>query len=816
MGHRWKRLRRVSVTNPGDQYVAPPAVTVDPPAAPKQEAKAVATLDSTGSVNAINLDSGGNFYATLPTITLSAPDSGGTQAEATAVISGGEVTGINITNAGSGYSSPPTVTIPKSTDDKSSFAAQVSVTFDSASGTVTKVNVLDSGNFYDSSNPPNVTIAAPFDSKTFEVGEDVTIAANSTGAVVSGEVAQWIDSSQTLSLIHTSSTSGTFTEPGVGLAITGSNSGATRKISKVTLPEIAGDTSDEFDLIAQDFLDFSETNPFGEPEAATLVQEATAAATAASAPATKMVIKGTVSDPSFPKADKSYKIVGNNLTYGFEADSNNANYVEGLRDLNVPGFTLSTHSDSSVTNAMQITYTPQVTNDTLTLAGDGFTHIGIAEGNYQLNTSDASSPTVGALQAGDSAPVRFGDSADAPESDGSFFRSAATQLIATVNTGKLYTGPTGNVFYLEINEGYIDSGVTDSSMLTDSAFIVSIDSGQGYGGGYGKVFGIASSSGSSGSGGSGSSTIAWGGDRAVVWGGMGGNTPGEKIDYFSIPTPGNATVFGDVHRQVDGYGPGKRGGVCVSDKTYGVYAGGNSEHNYNGTTQIDYITFATPGNSSDFGSLTTNRENQPAGASDGTTGYITGGQESISPWAAMTSTETITIATPGNSATSSFTLATATRHTSGANDATRMIIAGGYTANNNNNSLIQYFTFSTPGTSTTFGNLSDNRAYATATSNDTYALIAGGYENVSSLNLATTDVITIQTTGNATNFGNLNRVNRAMGASSNGTYATFGGGFGSNVVDIDRFNFSSAATATDHGDLINAGEQPGACSGNAA
>ena len=490
MGHRWKRLRRVSVTNPGEQYVAPPAVTVDPPAAPKQEAQAVATLDSTGSVNAINLDSGGNFYATLPTITLSAPDSGGTQAEATAVISGGEVTGINITNAGSGYSSPPTVTIPKSTDLKSAFTAQVSVTFDSASGTVTKVNVLDSGNFYDSANPPNVTIAAPFDSKTFEVGEDVTIAANSTGAVVSGEVAQWIDSSQTLSLIHTSSTSGTFTEPGVGLAITGSNSGATRKISKVTLPEIAGDTSDEFDLVAQDFLDFSETNPFGEPEAATLVQEATAAATAAAAPATKMIIKGTISDPPFTRAKKTYKVVGNSTAYQFDADSNNGNYVEGLRDLSVPGFELSTHTDSSVTNAMQISYTPQVTNDTLTLAGDGFGNIGIAEGNYQLNESDASSPIVGALQPGDSAAVRFGESAEAPESDGSFFRSAATQLIATVNTGKLYTGPTGNVFYLAINEGYIDSGESDGSMLTDSSFIVTLDSGQGYGGGYGKVFAL--------------------------------------------------------------------------------------------------------------------------------------------------------------------------------------------------------------------------------------------------------------------------------------------------------------------------------------
>ena len=490
MSHRWKRLRRVSVTNPGDQYIAPPAVTVDPPAAPKQEAKATATLAG-GAVNAINMDSGGNFYATLPTVTLSAPDSGGTQAEGTAVISGGEVTGINITNAGSGYSSPPTVTIPKSTDLKSAFTAQVSVTFDSASGTVTKVNVLDSGNFYDDSNPPNVTIAAPFLAKSFEIGEDVTIQANSTGAVVSGEVAEFKDSSvQTLSLIHTASTSGTLTEPGVGLAITGSSSGASRKISKVEIPDTNANQTDEFNTNVQDFLDFSETNPFGEPEAATLVQEATAAATAAAAPATTMVIKGTVSDPPFTRAKKTYKVVGNSTTYQFDADSSDGNYIEGLNNLSIPGFSTSTHTDSSVTNAMQITYKPQVTNDTLTLAGDGFIQIGIPEGNYQLNESDASSPAVSALQPGDSAAVRFGESAEVPESDGSFFRSGATHLIATVNTGKLYTGPQGNVFYLGINEGFLDSSESDGSMLTDSSFIVTEDSGDLYGGGYGKVFAL--------------------------------------------------------------------------------------------------------------------------------------------------------------------------------------------------------------------------------------------------------------------------------------------------------------------------------------
>ena len=138
MSHRWKRLRRVSVTNAGDQYVEKPAVTISPPAAPKQEAQGTAALNVDGTVNSVNLDSGGNFYSTPPAVTLSAPDSGGVQATGTAQISNGEVTGVTITNPGSGYSTTPTVTIAKSTDPKEDFAAAVTLEFDSATGTVTR------------------------------------------------------------------------------------------------------------------------------------------------------------------------------------------------------------------------------------------------------------------------------------------------------------------------------------------------------------------------------------------------------------------------------------------------------------------------------------------------------------------------------------------------------------------------------------------------------------------------------------------------------------------------------------------------------
>jgi hypothetical protein len=58
------------------------------------------------------LGAGGTGYTTAPVVNISAPDiSGGTQAVATATVSGGAVTAINVTTAGTGYSTAPTVSL---------------------------------------------------------------------------------------------------------------------------------------------------------------------------------------------------------------------------------------------------------------------------------------------------------------------------------------------------------------------------------------------------------------------------------------------------------------------------------------------------------------------------------------------------------------------------------------------------------------------------------------------------------------------------------------------------------------------------------
>lgn len=71
--------------------------------------------NSTGAIQSILISSRGSGYTAAPTVTISAPPQGGTQATATASISAsGQLNSITITNSGSGYLSQPTITITSS------------------------------------------------------------------------------------------------------------------------------------------------------------------------------------------------------------------------------------------------------------------------------------------------------------------------------------------------------------------------------------------------------------------------------------------------------------------------------------------------------------------------------------------------------------------------------------------------------------------------------------------------------------------------------------------------------------------------------
>ncbi len=108
-----------------------------------------------------------------------------------------------------------------------------------------------------------------------------------------------------------------------------------------------------------------------------------------------------------------------------------------------------------------------------------------------------------------------------------------------------------------------------------------------------------------GSAGNGMAAASSSADRATFC--MGGNN-GENIYYLAITTPGNASDFGDLTQERQ-YGGG------FSDGSRGVFGGGS-----NGGTRkdiIDYITIASTGNATDFGDLQDDT-NEVAGTAGGT------------------------------------------------------------------------------------------------------------------------------------------------------------------------------------------------------
>ena len=111
------------------------------------------------------------------------------------------------------------------------------------------------------------------------------------------------------------------------------------------------------------------------------------------------------------------------------------------------------------------------------------------------------------------------------------------------------------------------------------------------------------------------------------------------IQFITFATTGNATDFGDVI-----YSNGMRASGAFSSPTRGVFAGGANSPGNSAVNNIDYITIATTGNSTDFGDISAAKRIEGGGTSSHVRGLIAG---SASP-ATINTIEFVTIATTGN------------------------------------------------------------------------------------------------------------------------------------------------------------------------
>ena len=217
---------------------------------------------------------------------------------------------------------------------------------------------------------------------------------------------------------------------------------------------------------------------------------------------------------------------------------------------------------------------------------------------------------------------------------------------------------------------------------------------------------------------------------------------GNVIEFITFATTSNGTDFGDMTQ-------GRRSGAGAGNQTRGLFAGGLLE---DGTTlnTIEFSTIATLGNSTDFGDLTQARDQQ-AGCSDTTRAVFAGGKIQQSPSAQHNIIDFVTIASQGVNASDFGDLSEATVGSSGTSDSTRGIITLGDDGPNKVNT-IEFITIQSAGNSKDFGDLTQAGYLSANMSNSTRAVFAGrGTPSASN----TIDFVTIQTTGNANDFGDL-------------------------------------------------------------
>jgi len=265
------------------------------------------------------------------------------------------------------------------------------------------------------------------------------------------------------------------------------------------------------------------------------------------------------------------------------------------------------------------------------------------------------------------------------------------------------------------------------------------------------------------------------------------------IDQINFSSLGNATSTGSLSYQ--------RGWAAQGSSTRAVFAGASDSGGSGVNTVIEYVTFGTAGNGTDFGDLTVARWN-PSSVGNSTRGVWASGSPSSGRSNVM---DYITFATTGN-ATDFGDIATQTASPAGLSSPTRGVIKAGFLAGSPYwSNAIDYITTATTGNSTDFGDATYSSYNPGAASSDTRGLIVGGIEQSGNGNPSSRiDYITIATTGNASDFGDLAESRRiqSSGASNNIT-AVFGGSYYLN--SMEKITIATLGNGIDFGDLTQTG-----------
>ena len=176
-------------------------------------------------------------------------------AQASATLTTGAISGISLTDSGNNYFVAPTVTIIDSTG----VGAAITATVDSNNGKVNGLTITGGGTGY--TNPTiKFTDPAP---TTFTVGETITSPSGDT--LMRAEVAKYSDSDNKIHLIHSGADDGKYHTFAAGKKVIGLTSGAGGVITLVVEDNQLSQNEQNADFSSgADFIDFTESNPFGD------------------------------------------------------------------------------------------------------------------------------------------------------------------------------------------------------------------------------------------------------------------------------------------------------------------------------------------------------------------------------------------------------------------------------------------------------------------------------------------------------------------------------------------------------------------------
>ena len=292
------------------------------------------------------------------------------------------------------------------------------------------------------------------------------------------------------------------------------------------------------------------------------------------------------------------------------------------------------------------------------------------------------------------------------------------------------------------------------------------------------------------------------------------NGNNNSIDYITMSTLGNAADFGD--RLTIVYD------TSAANEIRGLYAGGYAVPNFSpgwNNPTIEFLTFASLGNCTDFGDLTQGRSNQTSGANP-TRAIFAGGYNGSPGFTNVA--DYVTIASAGNALDFGDLVGT-TWAALPANSDIRLFCAGGQPASN----VISYFTFSTLGNSVDWGDLSVKGAQGSGSSNNVRGIFGMGEAAAPlGVNSNVLEYVSLVTAGNSADFGDLTvgrQDNYGIAAQGHGGISIgqprigdtvlgtqvyfsgdrgiFAGTYSPAFNFIDVIAISSAANSSDFGDL---------------